>query len=290
MAKRNRMRKRWARVRTGPQRAESSLRARDASTDRTSSGPFWPARAQYVTDSRVCDARCRDLASSHGIPVEPRASRDEENSGQFQPPDPRPPAPGPQPIVMRLKTLIPQLLLASAIGILPTTLPQEEDPPAPPPGERGYPWDRIGDKRNPEILEKLLGAWQLTHVSAKDLTNSRRQETGVLLITPDYATFELHIAWSDPLGGFADWQFQSGTHKLELDAQSHLQLTSVIGSAFNESGELEFEPAGQVRSFQVSVTPPSLVLTRLDTGDRFEFTRMSNPSLDAEKDIFGRPR
>ena len=183
------------------------------------------------------------------------------------------------------------LVLASAVTLAPAALQEPEDDPAPPPaGERGYPWDRIGNKRNPEILEKLLGAWQLTKITAKDLTQARRQETGVLLITPDYASFEVHIAWNDPVGGFSDWQFQSGTHRFELDAHSHMQLTSVIGSAFNEDGQLEFEPTGAVRSYRVNVNPPSLVLTRLDTGDRFEFSRMANPSTDIDRDIFGREK
>lgn len=192
---------------------------------------------------------------------------------------------------MRKSPLLIQLLFAVPVLFVPGALQEPQDEPAPPPsGERGYPWDRIGNKRNPEILEKLLGAWELTHITARDLSRSRRQETGVLLITPDYASFEMHIAWNDPVGGFSDWQFQSGTHRFKLDAHSHMQLTSVIGSAFNEDGQLEFEPTGSVRSFRVNVNPPSLVLTRLDTGDRFEFKRMSNPSTDIERDIFGREK
>ncbi len=193
---------------------------------------------------------------------------------------------------MRLSQSIPPLLIAAALGLVPglfASFAQDEPKPVPP-GEQGYPWNKISKKQNEELLDKLVGPWKLTRIISKDLNATLREETGVLLFTRDYASFELHIGWNDPLGGLADWQFQSGTHRVVLDAQSVLQLVSVIGSAFDEDGELAFEAPGKVRAFRVEVASPRLVLTRVDTGDRFEFRRMPSPSLDGKKDVYGRPK
>lgn len=190
---------------------------------------------------------------------------------------------------MRLAHSLPQLLLAAALGFTPSLI-QDDKPPTPSAGEQGYPWNKMGSKRNEELMKKLVGGWELTRVTAAGLNTNLRDDTGVLLITEDYASFEMHIGWNDPLGGLKDWQFQSGTHKVQLDAQSNLYLTSLIGAAFNVENDLEFTAAGVARGYRVQVNAPRLVLTRVDSGDRFEFKRMPNPSLDADKDIYGRDK
>ena len=189
---------------------------------------------------------------------------------------------------MRLTHSIPQLLLALSLVFAPNLI--QKDEPQAPVGEQGYPWNKMGTKRNEELIEKLEGAWELSRVIAPELNATQRDEIGVLLFTRDYASFEMHIGWNDPLGGLADWQFQSGTHKVTLDAQSVLQLTSMIGSAFNDQGDLEFTPAGTTRAYRIELHARRLVLTRVDTNDRFEFRRLANPSLDKEKDLYGREK
>lgn len=190
---------------------------------------------------------------------------------------------------MRLAHTLPQLLLAAALGLAPNLI-QDGKPEKPQVGEQGYPWNKMGSKRNEELMKQLLGGWELTRVTAKGLDTNLRDDTGILLITEDYASFEMHIGWNDPLGGLKDWQFQSGTHSVQLDAQSNLYLTSLIGAAFNFENDLEFTAAGVSRGYRVQVDSPKLVLTRVDSSDRFEFKRMPNPSLDKEMDIYGREK
>ena len=197
---------------------------------------------------------------------------------------------------MRLTRSIPQLLLAAACltsGLAPALLqddsPKDQGTLTPPVGEQGYPWNKKSAERNEKLMKQLIGAWELRQIHSPTLNTTLRKETGVLLFTRDYASFELHIGWGDPLGGLADWQFQSGTHKVTLDAQSNLQLTLLVGAAFDDGGVLVFAEPGTTRGYRIEIHKPRLVLTRIDNGDRFEFVRMENPSLDKEADIYGRP-
>ena len=156
------------------------------------------------------------------------------------------------------------------------------------PGTQGYPWNNISKGQGEKMLEELEGAWRLIKVTSPELNTTLRGDTGVALFTKDYMSFEMHLGWHDPLGGLADWQFQSGTHRITIDGQKLLHLELQIGAAFDIEGEIQFEVPGSRRSFRVELLGPSLVLTRTDTNDRFEFKRMHNPSLDKKRDIYGR--
>lgn len=190
---------------------------------------------------------------------------------------------------MRLAHILPQVFLAAALTLGPN-LVQDDKPKLPPVGEQGYPWNKVGDERSEAIFKQLIGCWNLKSATVRDLGGNSRDESGVMLITHDYASFEMHMGWNDEIGGLSDWQFQSGTHRVQLDAQSNLHLTAIIGSAFNEEGDLVFLPAGVTHGYRVQVDKSKLVLTRLDSAARFEFARMPSPSTDEKKDFYGREK
>ena len=97
--------------------------------------------------------------------------------------------------MQRIKHTLSLLCLAALPGLWlqDSTAPQ---------GERGYPWDRLDKSKNELLLKQMEGAWRLLRIRSEDLDVDRRSETGVLLVTPDYLSFELHVGWSDPVG----WQ------------------------------------------------------------------------------------
>ena len=187
---------------------------------------------------------------------------------------------------MRIHAKPTSLLLALTLALVPTlSQDSQTDDKA---GTQGYPWNNISKDQGEKMLEELEGAWRLIKVTSTELNTTLRGDTGVALFTKDYMSFEMHLGWHDPLGGLADWQFQSGTHRISVDGQKILHLDLQIGAAFDIEGEIQFEVPGSRRSFRVEILGPSLILTRTDTADRFEFKRMDNPHLDKKRDIYGR--
>lgn len=124
-------------------------------------------------------------------------------------------------------------------------------------------------------LASMQGAWRLKKLESPTLQSDLRQEVAYCLIVEDFLSIELHLGWTDPNGANVERKdFQSGTHRFELDARGRMVTSTLIGAFVSREEKLEFEQPGKARTYQVSVTGPAMTWKRED-GTRFEFERLS---------------
>ena len=82
-------------------------------------------------------------------------------------------------------------------------------------------------------LASMQGLWRLTELHSLKANEARRSEVGYLLVSGLCFSLELHWGWTSQDGGtrFVSKDFQSGTHRFELDDAGYLEARSLIGSA-----------------------------------------------------------
>lgn len=169
------------------------------------------------------------------------------------------------------------LVAVAALGFAQD--PEEESPLDPLPGVA---------KQNAALLDELQGAWRLVRFDDPFLETSNREEDAVLLVSDQFLSIELHVAYFDSpqQDELLDSFFQSGTYRFRLDEEGDLQAEILIGSVTTHEGFLDFEAPGRTRPFEAEIIENQLHLTRLDRGTLFVFERI--PSRRMRRDLFGR--
>jgi len=137
-------------------------------------------------------------------------------------------------------------------------------------------------------LAAMQGLWRLKDFHSLKVEPARRVEVGYLLVSGLCFSLELHWGWTTQDNArFADKDFQSGTHRFELDEAGFLEARSLIGSAFTREGLLQWEQPGRVRKYKVELIGETMIWTN-DDGTSFTFEHMPEPRT-ARRDVFGRP-
>lgn len=137
-------------------------------------------------------------------------------------------------------------------------------------------------------LASMQGLWRLKEFRTLKVEPARRVEVGYLLVSNLCFSLELHWGWQTPDNArFANKDFQSGTHRFELDDAGNLEARSLIGSAFTRDGLLQWEEPGRVRRYKVDVIAETMTWSN-DDGATFTFEHMPEPRT-ARRDVFGRP-
>lgn len=138
-------------------------------------------------------------------------------------------------------------------------------------------------------LASMQGLWRLTELRSLRADQSRRSEVGYLLVSGLCFSLELHWGWTSQDGGtrFVSKDFQSGTHRFELDDAGYLDSRSLIGSAFNRDGLLQWEEPGRARRYKIDFLGESMKWSN-DDGTTLTFEHMPEPRT-ARRDVFGRP-
>lgn len=136
------------------------------------------------------------------------------------------------------------------------------------------------------LVDEMQGTWRLMKLDSPTLDKQRRQETGFMLISGNYFSFEMHMSWTSLNNQGEKRSFISGTHRFEIDERSRLTANSVIGSAIDDDGRVLFEQPGHARQYDVTCAGTTLKLKR-DDGTTLEFERLSDSKMT--RDIYGRP-
>lgn len=136
------------------------------------------------------------------------------------------------------------------------------------------------------LTEDLQGAWRLVNYEAPTLESKDRQQVGFLLVAGSYFSFEMHLGWTTPNGTVLESTFVSGTHRFEVDENSRIVASSVIGAGLDDDGKVAFEVPGRVRRYEATCTGNQLTLLRED-GTKLSFERIADSRV--KRDAYGRP-
>lgn len=136
------------------------------------------------------------------------------------------------------------------------------------------------------LVDSMQGAWRLAKYDAPAMEKKQRQEVGFLLVSGSYFSFEMHLGWTTANGTPLEQTFVSGTHRFEIDENSRLNASSVIGASMDDDNRVQFEVPGRTRRYGLVCSGPRLTLTRED-GTVLEFEKMADTRQ--KLDAFGRP-
>jgi len=149
------------------------------------------------------------------------------------------------------------LAVLALIVLLPQGPPQE-------PGLRPEAPPRDPDEHKRSVEEQLVGAWQLTGVLYRDVTQVNSTFAGYMLVLPDYLSIDMHLLMRSQNRGDKDQPFfQSGVHRWRLTGPTVLETSSLIGSSnVNDWEAWTFEVPHVKRTFAMVLSGDSLVLER----------------------------
>lgn len=170
-------------------------------------------------------------------------------------------------------------LLSSALLCLSLSFPQDNGEPVPPP----FPGSRAGMKL---LQSEMQGAWKLKDFDAPRFERERRLQTGYMLISGSYFSFEMHMSWPSPDNRITTLTSFSGTHRFEMDEVGRMTARSVIGTDIDNMGVVHWAEPGRVRKFDITCGSDILKMKR-DDDAVFEFERVIDNKQP--RDIFGRP-
>ncbi len=179
-----------------------------------------------------------------------------------------------------LPTLLAGAALASslAFGLRPGALPQDEELPAKSAAER--------PALDPRLAE-LQGAWELERVESPAARNPAFRQSGMLLIVDGFLSIELHLGMVETVRErLFEAYFQSGVHRVQIDAFGQLALEGVVGAEVDEQGFLAFEPPGERRLYRYQLEGERLILTNLQRQARLYFKRTHH--APPRRNMFGR--
>lgn len=134
----------------------------------------------------------------------------------------------------------------------------------------------------------LIGAWQLLDIVADGFPEEGITPTGYMLIGDGFLAFEMHVSWDDfEVGGMLIDGFQTFIAEYSLIGGSVLQCRTLIGSYLEtEDEELNYEPPGFPREFQVEVDKEFLKLS-WEGNESMTFGRR-RAGLQGRVDVFGK--
>ena len=181
-----------------------------------------------------------------------------------------------------MHTLSTAACLASALLLaVPRSLAPQDGPDTRPSVHR------TAKTTSDKLTAEMQGAWRLTDFKSAVVRQEGRVSTGYALVNGNYIAIEVHVGWTDQDRQVQDRNFLAGMHRFDFDEASHMLMTSMISSSINLQGQLEFEPPGKARPYDVTYAGNRLTLARTD-GQLFEFERLPDIAT-THRDIFGRP-
>lgn len=188
-----------------------------------------------------------------------------------------------------MRALIPTLIALAALLSAPSTSPPADRAP----GQDSPHQDQRRAAPLPALpspdprLAKLAGAWELARVDSPGTRDLSFRHSGMMLLTGGFLSIELHLGMIEVSRTRSfETYFQSGVHRVEIDAFDQLVLVSVLGAEVDERGELRFEEPGQRRLYRYELIGDELVLTNLQRQARLTFRRVLHDP--PQRDIYGR--
>jgi hypothetical protein len=131
---------------------------------------------------------------------------------------------------------------------------------------------------NVRTLRQMQGAWQLIGFAAPELPDSGRQSIGYLLVSDEFLSLEVHMAYFDEAGKELSSFIQTGTYRLNFNTYSDLIATCLIGSIDDGSGLTQAQDPGVLSVYTTDVQDGTLRFTEED-GSRLTFERVARGAL-----------
>jgi hypothetical protein len=133
-------------------------------------------------------------------------------------------------------------------------------------------------ERNVETLRGMQGAWQLVELRVAGLHDAGRQDAGFLLVSSEFASLELHMAYFDE-GGYEDGShLETGTYRLNFNIYGDLVAKLLIGSIDDGSGRTVPREPGQLSVYEVRTVGREMTMQN-EEGTRFVFEKMATGAL-----------
>jgi hypothetical protein len=171
-------------------------------------------------------------------------------------------------------------ILSSALLCLGLSFPQEPNDPTTP---QPMPGSKAAMKT---LMSEMQGVWKLKEFESPTLERVNRLQTGYLLLSGSYFSFEMHMSWPSPDTRIVTLTSTTGTHKFEMDEIGRMTARVVIGTDIDNMGVVHWAEPGRVRKFDITCVSDVLKMKRED-GAEFVFDRMVDTKTP--RDIYGRP-
>lgn len=180
---------------------------------------------------------------------------------------------------------------ASGVGLalsLVLAIGQAQDQPTEAEKRRAAQIDRIEreqaaaraarDARCVETLRQMQGAWQLVEYRSAVLHDAGRQEVGFVLVSGEFLSIELHMAYFDQAGEEEQSFIQTGTYRLNFNPRGDLTSMLLIGTNKSLEGYTIPTFPGDISIYEVDFLDGRMVLTGQDSS-RFRFERVATGAL-----------
>ena len=131
---------------------------------------------------------------------------------------------------------------------------------------------------NVESLRGMQGGWQLRELRSAVIYDEGREDVGFLVVSGEFMSIELHLAYFDEYDEMEDSIVQTGTYRLNFDVYGNLIANLLIGCVDTGDGFAEPQEPGAQSVFETTVDGEALTLLRED-GSRYIFDRMATGVL-----------
>jgi|GEM_PF-2468120 len=132
--------------------------------------------------------------------------------------------------------------------------------------------------RNVETLRRMQGTWQLVGFDSSQLREAGRQDVAFLMVAGEFMSIEIHMGYFEDGKGMLARMMQTGTYRLNFNADSELLAQTLIGSLDKGNGFAEFRLPGEVWKYDVDIRGSTLLMISEDSS-RFTFERVRTGAL-----------
>lgn len=162
--------------------------------------------------------------------------------------------------------------------------PRPQDKPADAPsGEprRKWPWGT--EEEAQRISETMLGAWRLSSVRQGGGLFTGDLCEGYLLVTPEVLSMQARVQQpSSAIQSAYIEAFSAGTYKWRYDLARLKVVIHTLMQASDFTGDVDWEPPGTQREYDIIVNDDSLTLSR-GADVEFQYTRLRPTTPAAPK-------
>jgi hypothetical protein len=134
------------------------------------------------------------------------------------------------------------------------------------------------DARCVEALRQMQGAWQLVEYRSAVLHDAGRQEVGFVLVSGEFLSIEIHMAYFGQTGEELQSFIQTGTYRLNFTPRSDLTAMLLIGTNKSPEGYTIPTVPGTVKVYDIDFLDGAMVLTSEDSS-RFRFEPVATGAL-----------
>jgi hypothetical protein len=163
------------------------------------------------------------------------------------------------------------------LALFALPLPQEGRQEPAPPAEEKRGRAEIEAER---IRNELCGAWQLVRAEIAAESFAGAQCLGYLIVQPEYCSLQARLTSPQPGGQVSLAGMTAGTYRWSYEeGRLALSLSTLLAGSDleNPDGQIDYEPPGTRRDYEVVIARDDLTLTRGGGRTRMFFRRLPPP-------------